>query len=298
MKEALYYEALEDNKVRCRLCPHHCLIYPGRVGICYIRQNQGGKLIALSYGRISAQHLDPIEKKPLFHFHPGSTIYSISGIGCSLGCPYCQNWELAHPKSKFFGQDPRTVIERTTNPLSPEEAVAAAVSLKPMKNIGIAYTFNEPLIWFEYLLETAKLARKEGLMNIIVTNGYLNLDPLEELLPYIDAMNIDVKGFSDEFYHRLGGKLTPVIKVAERAKKICHVEITNLLIPGWNTDEHQIRSLVEWVETALGADTPLHFSRYFPSHKLTLPPTEISDMEKAKQIGEERLKFVHLGNVW
>lgn len=297
MIPALYYEKLDDNKVRCLLCPHECLIRPGRVGICYIRQNIEGSLYALSYGRVSATHLDPIEKKPLFHYHPGSAIFSISSVGCNLGCPFCQNWELAHPKDIFLKQDPRKVVDKLTRELSPVDAIEEALKYRPENNIGIAYTYNEPLIWFEYLLKTAKLAHKHRLKNVIVTNGYLSKKPFTELLPFIDAMNIDIKGFTNKFYHRLGGKLEPVLRLAKMAKRQCHVEITNLLIPDWNTEEKQIAELVDWIADNLGSDTPLHFSRYFPARKLTLPPTPIIDLKKARQIALEKLKYVHLGNV-
>jgi len=297
MIEALYYEKLKENKVRCLLCPHECLIHPGRVGICYIRQNIAGSLYALSYGRVSATHLDPIEKKPLFHFHPGSAIFSVSSIGCNLGCPFCQNWELAHPKDSFLKQDPKMVVDKLTHRLSPEKTVEEALKYKSENNIGIAYTYNEPLIWFEYLLETTKLAHDNKLKNVIVTNGYLNEEPFAELLSFIDAMNIDIKGFSNEFYQRVGGKLEPVLRLAKKAKERCHVEITNLLIPGWNTDTKQISELVGWIADNLGSDTPLHFSRYFPARKLTLPPTPIIALKKARQIALKKLKYVHLGNV-
>ncbi len=297
LKEAKFYQKLDSGKVRCNLCPHQCLIYPGRVGICYVRQNRQGKLYALSYGRISAAHLDPIEKKPLYHFHPGSLIYSISTVGCSLGCPFCQNWQLAHPRDSYLRQEPSSVIERITQPLSPQQAVSMAESYRNQGNIGIAYTYNEPLIWYEYLLDTAKLAHSRQLKNILVTNGYIDFEPLEELLPYIDAINMDIKGFSEEFYHRLGGHLEPVLKAAKLAKRYCHLEVTNLLIPSWNTGETEIRNLVNWVADELGSDTPIHFSRFFPARKLNLPPTSLSDLLKAKEIAEERLKYVHLGNV-
>ncbi len=297
MIAAQYYEKLDENKVRCLLCPHECLIHPGRVGICYIRQNIKGSLYAISYGRVSATHLDPIEKKPLFHYHPGSAIFSVSGIGCNLGCPYCQNWELAHPQDMFRKQDPRKVIDKLTRELLPEQLIEEALKYKPENNIGIAYTYNEPLIWFEYLLKAAKLAHEHNLKNIIVTNGYLNEKPFAELLPFIDAMNIDIKGFSNEFYHRLGGKLEPVLRLAKRAKRQCHVEITNLLIPGWNTDDRHITELVDWIADNLGSDTPLHFSRYFPARKLALPPTPIVVLKKAQQIALEKLNYVHLGNI-
>jgi len=297
MREAKYYNQLDDDRVRCKLCPHTCLIYPGRVGICFVRQNIAGKLYALSYGRISAQHLDPIEKKPLFEFYPGTQIFSVSSIGCSLACPFCQNWELAHPKSRFFKEDPETVIEKTTSELTPEQAVETALNFQKMNNIGIAYTFNEPLIWYEYLLETARLAHIKGLKNVIVTNGYLNTKPLKELLPFIDAVNIDIKGFTEDVYKRLGGRLKPVLEAAILLNSSCHVEVTNLLVPELNTDEEEIRSLIGWIADNLGTDTPLHFSRYFPSHRMSAPPTPTSILEKAKQLGEERLKHVYLGNV-
>lgn len=297
MKEALYYESLEGDSVRCRLCPHNCLIHSGRVGICFVRQNIDGKLFALSYGRISASHLDPIEKKPLYRFRPGSLIYSIGGVGCNLGCPYCQNWEIAHPRDEFHHKNPRQVVEAMTSSLEPEQAVANALSMREQGNIGLAYTYNEPLIGWEYVFETARQAREQGLSNVLVTNGFINEEPLLRLLPFLDAVNVDIKGFSDEFYHRLGGRLEPVLNATRIMGKHCHVEVTNLLIPTWNTDHKQISGLVDWIAENMGPETPLHFSRYFPARKLALPPTTLETLKHAQEIAEERLRYVFLGNV-
>lgn len=297
MKEALYYESLEGDSVRCRLCPHDCLIHSGRVGICYVRQNVDGKLFALGYARTAASHLDPIEKKPLYRFRPGSLIYSVSGVGCNLGCPYCQNWEIAHPKDTFLHKNPREVVETMTTPLDPEQAVAHALSMREQGNIGIAYTYNEPLIGWEYVRDTARLAHEQGLSNVVVTNGFISEEPLLELLPFLDAVNVDIKGFSDEFYHRLGGRLEPVLNSARIMSKHCHVEVTNLLIPTWNTDDKQISDLVDWIAENMGPETPLHFSRYFPARKLALPPTTLETMRHAQEIAEERLRYVFLGNI-
>ena len=297
MKEALYYESLEGDSVRCRLCPHNCLIHSGRVGICYVRQNIDGKLFALAYGRTSATHLDPIEKKPLYRFRPGSLIYSISSVGCNLGCPYCQNWEIAHPRDAFPHKNPRQVVETMTTPLEPEQAVAQALSMRDQGNIGIAYTYNEPLIGWEYVRDTARLAREQGLSNVLVTNGFISEEPLLQLLPFLDAVNVDIKGFSDDFYHRLGGRLQPVLQSARVMSKHCHVEVTNLLIPTWNTDDKQISDLVDWIAENMGPETPLHFSRYFPARKLALPSTTLQTLRHAQEIAEERLRYVFLGNV-
>ena len=300
--EARYYERLEDKKVRCRLCPQDCLIHPGRVGICYVRYNDDGRLIPLTYGRVASVHLDPIEKKPLHFFHPGSTVLSIGAIGCNLGCPWCQNWQIAQPKELVKRglvptADPRAVVEELTGPLGVKELADLAERYSAQRNIGVAFTYNEPFIWFEYVLDAAREIRARGLKNVLVTNGFVHEEPLKELIPYIDAMNIDVKGFSEEFYRRVGGSLAPVLKTAESAKDVCHVEITNLLIPGLNTDREQIEALVDWIADRLGPDTPLHFSRYFPARRLKVPSTPAADLQTAQEIAGRRLKAVILGNV-
>lgn len=297
MKEALFYEKKDDNKVRCRLCPQLCLIEPGESGNCFIRKNIDGKLHAMEYGRVSSAHLDPIEKKPLYHFHPGSTIFSIGGLGCNLSCPWCQNWNIAQPKDSFPGVSVEDVIEQFTEPLSSEQIVDIAKRYIPSRNIGVAYTYNEPFTWYEYVKDTAVLVKEAGMKNVMVTNGYVLETPLRELLPYIDAMNIDVKGFNEPFYRKLGGHLRPVLKTAELAKKYCHIEITNLIIPGLNDSREDFEGLVDWIANSLGKDTPLHFSRYFPSYRVATMPTPVETLHLAEEIAKEKLDYVYLGNL-
>ncbi len=297
MKEALFYEKKDNNNVRCRLCPQLCLVEPGESGNCFIRKNIDGKLYAMEYGRVSSAHLDPIEKKPLYHFHPGSTILSIGGLGCNLGCPWCQNWNIAQPKDSFPGVSVEDVIDQSTQPLPPEQVVEIAKRYIPSRNIGVAYTYNEPFTSYEYAKDTAILVKKAGMYNVMVTNGYVLEAPLRELLPYIDAMNIDIKGFSEPFYRKLGGHLRPVLKTAELAKKSCHIEITNLIIPGLNDSREDFEGLVDWVANSLGKDTPLHFSRYFPSYRVATEPTPVETLHLAEEIAKEKLDYVYLGNV-
>ncbi len=295
--EAKFYEKRPDKKVKCLLCPHKCVISPGKTGICCIRKNIDGTLVALTYSRICSCNLDPIEKKPLYHFHPKTMILSLGSIGCNLACPFCQNWQIAQPREVFPGEDMEKVVSRVTDSLSPKQAVDLALAYLKNDNIGLAYTYNEPFVWFEYVYETAKLARENGLKNVLVTNGYVNEEPLKKLLPYIDAMNIDVKGFSDEIYRKLGGKLAPVLRTVEIASKKCHVELTNLLVPGLNDSREEIEKLVEWVASKVGKETPLHFSRYFPYLEYSEPPTSLKTLRMAEEIALKKLKHVHLGNV-
>ena len=283
MKEALYYEKPGGRRVKCRLCPYDCLISDGAHGACGIRINKAGMLYSEVYGRTTGASLDPIEKKPLYHYHPGEYIFSIGTKGCNLHCDFCQNWHIS--------QD----MNCQTEELSPEDAVARA---KELKSFGIAYTYNEPFIWYEFVLETAKLAKKSGLENVLVTNGYVNMEPLEGMLPYINAMNVDLKSFDDEFYVKVcKGRLKPVLDVIKRAHKSCHIELTNLIIPTMNDSEASIRKMVDWIYTNLGADVPLHFSRYFPCYQMSLPPTPIETLNMAGAIAKEKLKYVHLGNI-
>lgn len=297
MKEALFYEKRDNKKVKCKLCPQLCLIEPGDTGYCFIRKNIDGVLYAAEYGRVSSAHLDPIEKKPLYNFHPGSTIFSIGGIGCNLRCPWCQNWNIAQPRDSFPGVDLEDITNQFTEKLPPEKAVETAKKYIPNKCIGIAYTYNEPFTWYEYVKDIAVLVKEEGLYNVMVTNGYVLKEPLRELLPLIDAMNIDIKGFKDSFYNELGGHLRPPLKTAEVSKEYCHIEITNLVIPGLNDSRQDFEKLVDWVAGSLGTDTPLHFSRYFPSYKMATEPTPIETLRLAEKIAREKLEFVYLGNV-
>ena len=281
MKEALYYEKI-DTKIKCLLCPKECLIAEGKRGFCRGRENVDGRLIALTYEECVSIAVDPIEKKPLYHFHPGSLILSCAPNSCNLGCLYCQNWTISQE-------------ETATQHITSQEMVELALK---KDSFGIAYTYTEPLIWYEYLLETAKLAKEKGLANVLVTNGYINPDPFEELLPFIDAMNIDVKSVKKSFYREYcKATLAPVLKTAERARKSCHVEITNLIIPTLNDSDEDFRKLINWIADKLGDDTPLHFSRYFPAHKLNIPPTPVTTLEKAKKIAQKRLKHVYIGNI-
>jgi pyruvate formate lyase activating enzyme len=283
MVEAREYISLDNNKVQCELCPHNCNIAPNKVGICGIRKNIDGKLYALMYARASSVSLDPIEKKPLYHFHPGSQILSMGTYGCNFHCPWCQNWTISQEH------------EGPTREVSPETAVQLG---SRQGSIGISYTYNEPLIWFEYVFDTAKLARERGLVNVLVTNGYINAEPLKKLLPYIDAMNIDLKSFSAEFYRKhCGGKLDKVLQTIELSVAAgVHIELTTLIIPELNDDETDLTAMVDWL-AKLDDTIPLHFSRYFPQYKSDIKPTPIPTLKKARDIAQQKLKYVFLGNV-
>jgi len=282
-KEASFYSKLEENKVKCELCPVGCVISPGNKGVCLGRKNTEGKLIAVNYGQAVSTAMDPIEKKPLYHFYPGSKIFSTGPNGCNLGCKNCQNWAISQE-------------EVHTDFFSPEDMVNIA-----LKNcsIGIAYTYTEPLIWYEYVLDTAELVREAGMVNVLVTNGYVNPQPLEALLPVVDAMNIDLKSMDEGFYKDVcKGKVSPVLNTIETVFRAgCHLEITNLVIPGLNDSEEQIRRLVDWV-AKLSDRIPLHFSRYFPDYKMNAPPTPITALTKAYEMGREKLKYVYVGNAY
>lgn len=282
MKEALYW-GKEDGKVHCCLCPHECRIVNGLTGICGVRRNIDGKLYSLVYGETTSVALDPIEKKPLYHYHPGEYILSLGTKGCNFKCPFCQNWAIS--------QD----FEARTDKITPEWAVKKA---KECKSFGIAYTYNEPFIWYEFVLDTAKLARKEGLENVLVTNGYVNPEPLEEMLPFIGAMNVDLKSIDDEFYRKYcKGSLEPVLNTIKRSARSCHVEITTLVIPGLNDADEVLSKLVAWICDNVGPDVPLHFSRYFPCYKMEVPPTPKETLDRAYAIAKKKLKNVYLGNV-
>lgn len=282
MKEALYWEST-NGKIKCRLCPHECTIVNGKVGICGVRKHIDGKLYSLVYGETTSIALDPIEKKPLYHYHPGEYILSLGTKGCNFKCPFCQNWAIS--------QD----MDAPTEKITSEWAVKKA---KECKSFGIAYTYNEPFIWYEFVLDTAKLAKEDGLENVLVTNGYINPKPLEEILPYINAMNIDLKSIDEEFYRKIcGGRLEPVLYVIKRSAEACHVELTNLIIPGLNDSDDNFIRLTDWIYDNVGQGVPLHFSRYFPCYKMTGPITPLDTLERAYQIAKVKLKHVYLGNV-
>ncbi len=284
LKEALYWEAAEGGRVHCLLCPHGCRIGEGQVGLCRVRRNVGGVLRSLNYGRVSAVNWDPIEKKPLFHFHPGSIILSLGSIGCNLACSFCQNWSISQE-------------EAGTRRLSPEQAVAMARGDRA--NLGLAYTYNEPFVWYEFVLETAQLARAAGLKNVLVTNGYIREEPLRQLLPFVDAMNVDIKAMSDSFYRELcQGRAEPPRRTVEIAKEQgCLVEVTNLVIPNWNDSEEAIAGFIAWT-ASVDPEMPVHFSRYHPDYQLSEPPTPPETLARAREMARQKLRYVYVGNLW
>jgi len=282
LKEARYWEKLPDGRVHCKLCPHNCHIAEGKRGLCRVRKNEGGTLYSIIYGRITSASMDPIEKKPLYHFHPGSAILSLGTMGCNFACKFCQNYTIAQ-------------MEAPTRPMSPEEAVRAAGE---RESIGIAYTYNEPFIWYEYVYDTARLARDNGLKNVLVTNGYVQQQPLLDLLPCIDALNIDVKSMRPEFYKEIcRGTMDPVLETCKTAARHALVEITNLVIPGYNDTDDDFEKLADWIADNLGRSTPVHLSAYFPCFKLKAEPTPISTLEHAFDVFAKRLDHVYIGNV-
>ena len=286
--ECRYYQRLDDGAVECRLCPHHCHIAEGRSGICRSRSNHQGVLVSEVYGKPCALAIDPVEKKPLYHFHPGTTCLSIACTGCNFRCLNCQNHDIsqASPADADYYE------------LVPEAVVALCLKHHCP---GIAYTYTEPLTYLEYVTDTARLAHEAGLWNILVTAGYVCQQPLKDLLPYLDAANIDLKSFSDDIYRKVsGGHLQPVLDtiLAMRDAGVW-LELTNLVIPGTNDDLRMIRQMCRWlVENNLG-EAPLHFSRFFPRYKmLNTPPTPLQTLRAAKQVAEEEgIRYVYLGNV-
>jgi len=282
VKKALYYEK-SGKGVKCLLCPQGCVIGEGKVGFCGVRKNEDGQLDSIIYGQATSVALDPIEKKPLYHFHPGKSILSLGTKGCNLACDFCQNWSIS--------QD----ADCPTDSVTSEQIIAKA---KQLNSIGIAYTYNEPFIWYEFVLDTARMAQGQGLKNVLVTNGFVNQGPLKEMLPFIDAMNIDLKSMDDGFYKKYcKGSVAPVLEAIKLSAKSCHVEITHLIIPTLNDSDEDFKELVDWVCENAGPDTPLHFSRYFPCHKMDIPPTHIDTLHRAEKIAKKKLKNVYLGNV-
>lgn len=289
--DAYLYHAFDDGRVQCRLCGHHCIIKPGRRGICGVRQNHDGILKTLVYGRVVARHIDPIEKKPLFHFHPGSQSYSIATVGCNFSCRFCQNADIA----QMPGDRDGLVLGEF---VSPEDIVADAMRYQCR---SIAYTYTEPTVYFEYALATAKLAKAQGMDNVFVTNGYMSAEALDMAAPYLDAANVDLKAFSDGFYHTYcGAHLEPVKATLRKMKALgILVEVTTLLIPGLNDDPEELGPLAAFICNDLGADTPWHISRFHPTYRLTdRPATPLKTLQLAGEIGRQAgLHYVYLGNV-
>lgn len=289
MKEALFYSSPAEDVVQCHLCPHSCRLRDGEGGKCRVRRNRAGMLQATSYGSITSMGMDPMEKKPLYHFYPGSEVLSVGSSGCSLTCQFCQNWSLVHeeaPPTARLSVDQlveRCLVERERN----------------WRCIGLAFTYSEPLVWYEYVREAAQLAKGHDLKTVLITNGYVQEAPWQELLPWLDAVNIDVKSFSEDYYrHICRGSLAPVKEAVRTAhQRGVHVEVTTLLVEGLNDSEDEVRGLARWL-SSVGQDVPLHLSRYFPAYQMDRPATSVASLERAKRSAREYLHYVYVGNIW
>ena len=289
--EALLYEPLQDRKVRCRLCAHRCKVSEGKAGICQVRVNRHGRLDTLVYGKLVARNVDPIEKKPLFHFLPGSRSYSIATVGCNFKCRFCQNADIAQ-----LPADRQGLIMGEDTP--PEAVVAEAVATDCA---SIAYTYTEPTVFFEFALDTARQAKAAGLGNVFVTNGYMSEEALDQIGPYLDAANVDLKAYSDEFYREFCRASLAPVKATLRGMKArgILVEVATLVIPGLNDDPSELQALADFLVDELGPETPWHLSRFHPAYLLTdRPKTPVATLERAHRIGMEAgLKYVYIGNV-
>lgn len=288
MKEALYYSKTEEieNAVQCFLCPHECVIPEGKEGLCQVRKNERGKLYSLIYEEFSSSYMEPVEKKPLYHFYPGRRILSLGTVGCNLRCKFCNQYNIS-----------QTGLEETpTHKMSADESVILA---KEYLSLGIAYDYNEPIINFEYILEGMVKARRYGLKNVLVTNGFINEKPLMDLLLYIDAVSVDIKSFRNDFYKTVcEGSLKPVLRTVEMiVKEGAHLEINVLLIPELNDSVGELEALVDWIYS-LGPSIPLHFSRCFPAYQMKKEVTPLTSLTRAKAIAQKKLKFVYLENTW
>ncbi len=270
----------------CPVCFRHCVILPGEYGRCKARKNVEGKIICASYGRLTGLMLDPVEKKPLRHFHPGSRILSVGSYGCNLSCPFCQNHDISMADE--------TQAEYTE--MSPDELAELADQCRGQGNIGVAFTYNEPLVGYEYVRDTARLVHERGMKNVLVTNGTAELAVLEEVLPFIDAMNIDLKGFEESWYRKLGGDLETVKRFIARAAKSCHVELTTLIVPGENDGEEEMEREAQWI-ASIDPEIVLHVTRFFPRyHMMDREPTEVRNVYELRNIAGKYLKYVYTGN--
>ena len=281
---ARHFEKLDGNRVRCLLCSKQCVTLPGKKGFCKSRINEGGELYTLNYGNAVAINMDPIEKKPLYHFLPGSLILSLGTNFCNLACKFCQNHEISQHKTNFTKVNPDYIL---------------SLARQSSNCCGVAFTYNEPAIWFEFVYDCARILHAKGLKTVMVTNGDISEQALRELAPYIDAMNIDLKSFSDKFYRDIcgNGSLEAVANTIRLAWGLgIHVEVTNLLIPTLNDSNNEISNLVDFV-SSVSPDIPLHFSRYHPSYLCEIQATPVKTLNMAYEIGAHKLKFVYLGNV-
>ncbi len=288
MQRAAYFNQIDDQKVECYLCPHNCIISEGKRGICGVRINKEGELFSEVYGYPVAVHTDPVEKKPLYHFFPGRQILSVGTVGCNMKCFFCQNCDISQATVNGYGKIREVGIEE----------VVHLAKLKE-KSIGVAYTYNEPSVYFEYMIDIARETRKREMKNVVVSNGFINPEPLNDLLPYADAFNIDLKAFNNNFYRKhTKSRLQPVLDSIKTVKDAgIHLEITHLIIPELNENPAEFRQMVEWISTTTGPDTPLHLSRYFPRYRASQPLTPLALLKDFREIARERLNYVYLGNV-
>lgn len=295
--------AKEPTYLVCDLCPHRCQLKLGQTGFCGVRKNVNGKIIALNYGHLSAICMDPIEKKPLYHFYPGTQILSVGSFGCNLTCKHCQNYTIAQGDFSWLEK-----TESSEKPLqqlnsssyfSPKNLVHKLDAPAFTDSIGIAYTYNEPIVWYEYMYDCAALVHQNGKLNVMVSNGYINKEPLQKLLPLIDAFSIDLKAFTDDFYQQIsGGHLQAVLDTLEIiAHSDTHLEIEYLVIPGLNDDEKEFDAMLSWYVSHIGKQVPLHINRYFPQYKMHRPPTPIETLQKLADRADAVLDYVHIGNV-
>ncbi len=291
MKEAILYQKLDDNKVKCAVCNHRCTIAEGRRGVCRVRENQGGTLYTLNYGKTIAMNIDPMEKKPLYHFMPGTWTYSFATQGCNFHCPWCQNWEIS--------QSPASNMPIEGTEITPEEHVARTIEAGCP---SISYTYSEPTIFVEYALDTMKLAKKKGLKNIWHSNGYMTKETLDTISPYLDAANIDFKGPDDAVYAKYcGAKAEHVMETLVYLHNAgIHEEITTLIVPGVNDTTEQLQKVAHFIAAEVGKEVPWHISRFFPHWKMRdTPITPLETLELARAIGEkEGLQYIHIGNVF
>ena len=288
MKEALFYTELEDKSIECYLCPHNCKIKDQKRGVCGVRKNIGGKLYSENYGEITGLGFDPIEKKPLYHYHPGRNILSVGSIGCNLKCFFCQNWEISQATIDDISRQHTYEVEDIVN-----------LALQRKDNLGIAYTYNEPVIYYEFMVDVAREIKKQGLQNVVVTNGFINREPLQELMDYIDAFSIDLKGFTNEFYRKHTKSSFDPIKesLVQIRKNDKFLEVINLVIPTLNDDPGEFEDMMKWMKDNLGENTPLHISRYFPSYKSTIEPTSPSKLKEFYNLASQYLNYVYVGNI-
>lgn len=281
--KVMFFENKED-KLQCRVCPHNCILKEGQYGVCKVRKNKDSEIVAINYGEVTSIAVDPIEKKPLYHFKPGKNILSIGTFGCNMTCSFCQNYSISQhkPQTQYLS------IDKLIELIDPIE-----------NNVGIAFTYNEPFMWYEYIYEAVRIIKEYNKETsvILVTNGYINEEPLKKILPYIDAMNIDLKSFNEGYYNQLcGAKLEPVLKTIELSAKQCHVEITTLVVEGENDSDEEIEQIAKFISN-IDKNIPLHLSRYFPRYKMGNPPTEINKIIKGMEVAKKYLNYVYVGNV-